>query len=457
VGTSLTTALNLELDNNGGKLYGGAAADSLHGGSGDDILSGALGADKLYGGAGNDVLKGGDGDDTLEGGANDDTLIGGAGRDLLLGGAGNDVYELSVTSGNDLITDTEGGNIIRFATDISAANLTVSTLTIANQPALRMKVNGADAATITSGYNNYSFEFADGSRMNAPEFLLNFRADPQTVYGNDTDNTLYGGQAADTLYGQGGNDTLWGGAGDDLLDGGLGSDEYHYRPGDGHDVIAETDYPDSGQGSQDRVIFGAGIALSDVTFNHQPNGDLSVTVAGLADAITVTGWYTDPTKRVEAFVFEDGLQITADTLAALDVTPLQGSAGNDQLSGTHYRDIIMAGAGDDLLTGNGGNDDLYGETGTDTYRLSRGSGADQVFEVEGETSIIEVSVYNLSRLIETRVGNDLLLGVIDADDSLTLKNFYTMNHDWQVKDKTGAPRRLTELLAENTAYRAKSY
>ncbi|EGW22066.1 calcium-binding protein [Methylobacter tundripaludum] len=259
VGASLTTALNLQLDNSGGKLYGGAGADSLHGGSGDDMLSGAWG------------------DDTLSGGAGNDTLIGGAGRDLLLGGAGNDAYQLSATSGADLITDTEGQNIIRFAADISAANLTVSTLTMAGQPALRMKVNGVEAATITSGVDHYSFEFADGSRMTSAEFLLNFRAEPQTVYGNDTDNTLYGGQAGDTLYGQGGNDSLWGGAGDDLLDGGLGSDDYHYRPGDGQDVIQENDNPDAGQSSQDRVIFGAGIALSDVTFKHRANGDLSVT------------------------------------------------------------------------------------------------------------------------------------------------------------------------------------
>jgi hypothetical protein len=141
-------------------------------------------------------------------------------------------------------------------------------------------------------------------------------------------------------------------------------------------------------------------------------------------------------------------------LAALDVTPLQGSAGNDQLSGTDYRDIILAGAGDDLLTGNRGNDDLHGETGTDSYRLSRGGGADQVFEVEGETSIIEVGAYTLSRLTGTRVGDDLLLGVTEAGGSLTLKNFYTLNHDWQVKDRTSAPRELSALLAENAAYRA---
>ncbi|PPD33591.1 MAG: hypothetical protein CTY19_07545 [Methylomonas sp.] len=95
VGKQLTGAVSLQLGNNGGKLYGGAGADSLYGGSGNDTLSGALGADKLYGQAGNDLLIGGDGNDILDGGEGNDILIGGAGRDLLLGGSGDDIYQLT--------------------------------------------------------------------------------------------------------------------------------------------------------------------------------------------------------------------------------------------------------------------------------------------------------------------------------------------------------------------------
>ena len=60
VGTSLTTALYLQLNDNGSKLYGGAGADYLYGGSGNDTLSGANGNDNLNANAGNDTLTGGE-------------------------------------------------------------------------------------------------------------------------------------------------------------------------------------------------------------------------------------------------------------------------------------------------------------------------------------------------------------------------------------------------------------
>jgi len=428
--------------------------DTITGTNTTDRIKGLAGNDVLSGGAGNDTLNGGEGNDIVNGGANDDTLIGGTGRDLLLGGDGNDVYLLDATSDIDEISDIQGQNVIRFAADMIIANLSADVSTIGGQLALLIKVNGVNAATITYGWDNFSFEFADGARMTQAEFLLNFRGQPQTVYGDDTDNTLYGGKASDRLYGQSGNDTLWGGAGDDLLDGGLGSDDYHYRLGDGHDVIQEADDSNAGQSSLDQVTFGDGISLSDVSFYRQANGDLMVTVTGVASAITVNGWYTDPTNRVEAFVFTDGQQVIADTLAALEVMPLLGSAVNDTLIGTDYRDIIRADNGDDVLIGNGGNDDLYGETGTDTYQFSLGGGSDKVFEVTGETSVIKVTGFELSRLTGTRVGDDLLLGITNASDSLTLKNFYALNHDWQVKDQSSSLRGLSGLLTDNETYRA---
>jgi len=454
IGNTFTSAIQLQLGDTGGRLYGGAAGDNLFGGAGDDSLEGYFGNDLLKGGNGNDVLNGGAGDDIVNGGANNDTLTGGTGRDLLLGGDGDDVYQLDAASDVDQITDTQGQNVVRFAAGISIANLSAELSYIGGQLALLIQVNGVDTAIVIGGLDDFSFEFADGVHMTKNEFLMGFRGQAQIVYGDANDNILYGGQGDDTLYGEGNNDQLWGGAGNDQLVGGLGSDDYHYRLGDGCDVIEETDTWDSGQSSQDQIVFGAGISLPDVTFSHLANGNLSLTIAGLADAITVTGWYNQPGQRVDAFVFADGQQVTSDTLATLDVTPQQGTTGNDILNGTSYRDIIIASDGDDLLIGNAGNDELHGETGTDTYRLSLGSGADQVFEVEGETSVIDVKDYALSRLIGTRVGNDLLLGVRYGIDGLTLKNFYTMSHDWQVKDQSGNSQELTGLLAANAADQA---
>ncbi len=452
IGSTLTTAVSLGLEDNGGRLYGGAGADNLYGGAGNDALSGALGADKLYGYAGNDTLNGGAGNDILDAGAGDDTLIGGVGQDLLLGGAGNDVYQLDANAGPDLITDSQGQNLIRFGADLDQAALTVSVLTIAGQTALTLKVAGVELATITQGLTTYRFELADGSQMSADEFMLNFRSDAVTQNGNDSDNILFGGRAADSLSGNAGNDTLWGGGGNDRLFGGLGADDYHYRLDDGHDIIQETDVANAGQSSQDRVVFGPGIEVSDVVFNHRANGDLSLSVAGLTDAITVVGWYADPAQRVESFVFADGQQVSADSLLALPLAPQLGGAGDDSLVGSAFRDILRGGNGNDLLSGNGGNDDLYGDAGTDSYVFAMNSGADQIFEVAGETSIIELNDYDLSRLAGTRVGDDLLLSVSGAADSMTLTGFYTQSHDWQVKTPSGTSLSVAELLSNNAAY-----
>ena len=454
VGNQLSSAVSLQLHDSGGRIYGGAGADSLYGGSGNDTLSGALGADKLYGQAGNDLLIGGEGNDILDGGEGNDTLIGGAGRDLLLGGSGDDRYQLTSAADKVIIADTQGQNLIKFASDIDPNQLSASVSTLSGQTLLTLTLAGVELATITQGYKSFGFEFADGTRLTVEDFLLNYRTGSGTgnVYGTDNDDSLLGGQTADSLYGYAGNDTLSGGRGDDVLEGGLGSDDYQYRLGDGHDTIVEND--DANLSGQDRVSFGAGITSSDVVFNRRPNGDLSVTVAGLADEITINGWYNDVATRVEKFAFADGEIITAGTLLGLAIAPQTGTAGNDTLNGSGYRDIIMAGAGDDVLAGNGGDDDLYGEAGMDTYQFTLGSGGDQIFEVAGETSTIDVSGFDVSRLTASQIGDDLLVGVTGASDSMTLQNFYSLPHDWQVSGNGGVSRDLIAVLADNEAYRA---
>lgn len=261
--------------------------------------------------------------------------------------------------------------------------------------------------------------------------------------------------AAKTISGYFGNDTLSGGQGDDILEGGLGSDDYRYRLGDGQDTILEFDDSEAGQPSQDRVSFSEGIAFSDVLFSRRANGDLSVKVAGLSDAITVTGWYNNPANRLESFVFADGQTVTADTLSTLAITPQTGGEGDDTLLGTEYRDVLIAGAGDDVLIGNGGDDDLHGETGMDTYRLAPGSGADRVFELSGESSVIEIGGYDLTRVTAERIGGDLILGITAAADSLRLTNYYGMPHEWRVTaNENGVLQNLDAVMADNAAARA---
>ncbi|MDB9861840.1 cadherin domain-containing protein [Litorivicinus sp.] len=70
----------------------------------------------LNGEDGNDVLWAAQGDDTLNGGAGNDRLNGSSGNDTLTGGSGADIFEFTITSGSDTITDYSAadGDILRF-------------------------------------------------------------------------------------------------------------------------------------------------------------------------------------------------------------------------------------------------------------------------------------------------------------------------------------------------------
>ncbi|OYZ56026.1 MAG: hypothetical protein B7Y21_13055 [Hydrogenophilales bacterium 16-61-112] len=58
------------------------------------------------------------------------------------------------------------------------------------------------------------------------------------------------------------------------------------------------------------------------------------------------------------------------------------------------------------------------------------------------------------RLSGARIGDDLELSVAGSVETMTLKNYYTQNHDWQVKDVLGTVRGLDDLLADNATRNA---
>ncbi|OMH37537.1 Ig-like domain-containing protein [Motiliproteus sp. MSK22-1] len=100
-------------------INGGGGIDSLFGGNGDDVLTEKhAGANSLYGEDGNDrlealnigqnLLDGGSGDDQLSSGGGDDLLFGGEGNDTLSGG--NDDDQLYGGSGDDIMTGGSGND-----------------------------------------------------------------------------------------------------------------------------------------------------------------------------------------------------------------------------------------------------------------------------------------------------------------------------------------------------------
>ena len=98
------------------------SVETIDAGGGDDIVdltSSLFNMDEISGmvvegGLGNDVIWASSGDDDLRGGEGHDILFGGKGTDTLTGGSGSDVFQFTLSSGQDTITDfniSEGDKI----------------------------------------------------------------------------------------------------------------------------------------------------------------------------------------------------------------------------------------------------------------------------------------------------------------------------------------------------------
>ncbi|MCQ8102681.1 hypothetical protein NP590_01080 [Methylomonas sp. SURF-2] len=238
VGTRLSTALNLQLDNSGGKLYGGAAAD------------------QLFGGTGNDTLAGHKGNDTLQ------------------GGLGNDIYEFAVGDGQDTIIETGGAlDTLRFKEGISTDNIKLTRYWASDEDSLRLElsdVNGfltGDYVSVknyfvgTSANNRVDYiEFADGTLWEYGDIQALIL---KPTEGNDTELSGFAGD--DVIDGLGGNDSINGKAGNDWLKGGAGDDDL--QGGLGNDIL------EGGDGN-DRLL-GYGVWLNDSTaVNNEAGNDV---------------------------------------------------------------------------------------------------------------------------------------------------------------------------------------
>lgn len=211
-GSAAINGIGNDLDN---ELTGNSANNTLIGGIGNDTLVGGLGTDTLNGGVGNDryVYSGAFGTDTIiDGGGSDRIVINGAA-----------VFESSARSGNDLIVNLSTGTI---RIDDHFADGTIESLQVGGKTfVLANGLIGGDLPGIISGSNDS--ETMDG------------KGGDDILYGNNGNDTLLGGLGNDQLDGGNGRDILDGGAGDDILSGGRGGDTFVFRPGFGHDTIAD--------------------------------------------------------------------------------------------------------------------------------------------------------------------------------------------------------------------------
>ncbi|WP_413205424.1 tandem-95 repeat protein [Rhodospirillum sp. A1_3_36] len=193
--------------------------------------------------------------------------------------------------------------------------------------------NGQDG----SGYGIYARRYgADGMPLGA-EFQIN-----TTTLGNQVDVTLAarpdGGFVAswtsENIDGSGtavvskvfsdatdstggsaimdGDNTLYGSSGSDILTGGNGADTYLVGGGTGADVIDNIGHGADG----DKALFGNGIAADQVWLSQSGN-DLTLSVIGTGDSVTVKDWYTSADNQVSAFQTADGAILSAANVDSL--------------------------------------------------------------------------------------------------------------------------------------------
>ncbi|WP_223879376.1 calcium-binding protein [Chitinimonas arctica] len=371
----------LEASSENDTLYGYAGNDALNGLAGDDQISGKAGNDTLDGGSGEDRLNGEDGDDRLLGGSQNDTLDGGNGHDQLLGQIGNDT--LSGQAGNDTLDGGAGNDQL----DGGAGNDTFLFGRGAGKDVVNAYDNTAgklDTIELGSGIAAADIQLvregdvlvlsikgtSDSLRVNSY-----FNQDAAGGYQVDrikfADGSSWDVAAvkAKVLLASSENDTLYGYAGNDALNGLAGDDQISGKAGN--------DTLDGGSG-EDRL-----------------NG-------------------------------EDG---DDQLLGGSQNDTLDGGNGHDLLQGQIGNDTLSGQAGNDTLDGGAGNDQLDGGAGNDTYLFGKGANADALTNydstgLDNDKVVIGAGV-RADQVWLQRVGNDLQLMLIETNDKLNLRNWYS--------------------------------
>ncbi len=148
-------------------IYGREGDDVLYSVGGNNVFYCGSGNDGAHGCDGNEIFYGDEGIDTFWAGNGDDVLDGGTTYDWLFGEGGNDTYILYKGCGNDIIEDGAGSNVIKFTDDTRPEDLIVRQN--GDNVTIQLGNNGDIISlikfTYNCLYNDFTLEFADGTRM----------------------------------------------------------------------------------------------------------------------------------------------------------------------------------------------------------------------------------------------------------------------------------------------------
>ncbi len=330
-------------------IEGGAGNDTILGGDSHNRFDGGAGQDLILSGTQADVLAGGSGDDTLTGGAGRDTLSGGAGNDLITGGTEGDLLVFEGDWGDDTVTDGSAIDTVEIDPALIADMTFVAEA-------------GGTRVTFAGSSNSILFE---GMTFSSWEGLFNTAPTELGV----TNDVVEEFAPAGTIVGS------------------LTSVD-----AEGDTVTYELDY--SGDFVPFEVIDGNIVVFSsfDLQYSLTPSYTVSIIATdahGATTYDTVTINIAPPAEPIEGTVGNDDLTGTNDAEA------LFGFDGDDTITARRGDDTVDAGAGNDSVMGLGGNDSLTGGLGADTIRGGRendwiegGDGSDALYGQRNRDTVI---------------------------------------------------------------------
>ena len=363
------------------------------------------------------TISGTSGADTLEGTTGADTIDGQGGTDYAKGNGGNDTFLFNAGYGQLTIEQTSfasnPSSTLRFGAGITAAQVRV-TAQNSYDVVLATGSNG-DQVRLTyqlAGpyYGLDLVQFADGTSWDRMQLATRAR----TITGTFGADTLVGTSGADTIDGQGGTDNV---------DGNGGGDTFLFNTGYGQLKIYQVDFGSS----PNTLLFGAGIAASQVRVTAGGNDGVVLTAGSSGDRVTIDYQLSASYYGMDLVQFADGTSWDRAQLATRART-ITGTPGADTLVGT---------SGADTLDGGKGNDRLSGGAASDVYVYASGDGSDLIDDGAASTADVDVLRFtdlNAGDITLSRVGSSLQVMTNATGETITIENhFYSQGLNFGVE------------------------
>ncbi|MEZ5841016.1 MAG: cadherin domain-containing protein [Hyphomicrobiales bacterium] len=258
--------------------------------------------------------------------------------------------------------------------------------------------SGSDDITVDLAAGTGTGGLADGDTYRNVERVVG-GAGNDTLIASDVDSGYFWGRAGDdSLLGGAADDYLYGGDGADTIDGGNGSDWARY--GDGTDSVTVDLNAATQSGG-----FAEGDRLIDIENVEGSRGNDVLTgdagdnrFMGYDGADTISGGAGDDVLQGWGWWSGQGEGVDGDDV-------LSGGDGNDVLEGQFGNDTLSGDAGNDTLTGGMGADLVDGGAGTDTAVFA-GNRADYVIGYDAATD-----TYTIADTVIDRDGTDTVVNV----------------------------------------------